>query len=424
MEPLILKSILNSQGFPEGFLTALRQAASELKVKRIALVGGSVRDGLLINRSQQILPNRNKNDIDLVIEGSAKELVGILTKCLGEDTITCSRSYEAYDTVKLKFNGVEIDFATSREESYCLPGENPSIKASVLEKDLARRDFKVNAMAIELLSQEFLDPFGGINDLKAGKLNFLHSKSVEEDPTRVIRAARYSARLGFELTPEGIKQVKSTISNWPWEDLSTNKCITNQHLPALSTRLRMEFELLFEKEPWKIAIKNLQDWGALSLLDNHLQKDKEWSRRLHWGLQLGLPLLTVLIAGTNKPLKVAKRLQLSQKQQKLLQESHELKEILIERSLENYHENSLVPSYWCKFLESSGWQPESVALAISMNAPMRHYLLRWLLRWRKQISPKSAKTLLMEGWEEGPRLGEELNRLRLNEIDKCELKKQ
>ncbi|GIS13448.1 MAG: hypothetical protein CM15mP116_00310 [Synechococcus sp.] len=90
------------------------------------------------------------------------------------------------------------------------------VRAGTLQADLARRDFTINAMALDLVSGELIDLHHGQKDLESGQLRLLHGTSVQDDPTRVIRAARYAARLGFQLAEESREQIRSTVAQWPW----------------------------------------------------------------------------------------------------------------------------------------------------------------------------------------------------------------
>jgi tRNA nucleotidyltransferase (CCA-adding enzyme) len=180
-------------GIPKKNLAeALREAYPELDALSAAatdpvyVVGGAVRDLLL---------GRGRSDLDLVVEGDA----GALAARLGSDTVA---EHERFATVKVELGGHEIDIAGARTETYPSPGALPVVEpAAAIEADLARRDFTVNAIALPLGGGEPLDPHGGRADLAAGLLRVLHPGSFADDPTRAIRAARYAARLGFELEP-------------------------------------------------------------------------------------------------------------------------------------------------------------------------------------------------------------------------------
>jgi len=407
------KSGLNWPGLPVGLLAALQLAASDAGLKRLAVVGGAVRDGLL--HHQHLEPWRGLPDLDLVVEGSATALVESLCRQLASGRLTKCLVHEAYDTVELILDGVLIDLASARKETYAGPGHNPDVSDGSLEADLARRDFTVNAMALELPDGLLLDPYGGQAALERRQLAFLHPLSVSDDPTRVVRGARYVARLGLVLSPEALTQVQSTLLAWPWAWRPGQP--PELAPPSLATRLRMELELLFEHEPWEMALGQLQDWGALQLLDHDLQADQHWRRRLRWASRLGVPLLLALVAGSADSQNLAARLQLPKHQQMLLAESRQL-QIALDSPLVRESWSSWSASRWCQFLEGQVWRSEAVALSICMALPMWRQMLRWWGRWREIKSPVPALKLIEQGWPSGPALGAELQRLRLEEIDR------
>jgi tRNA nucleotidyltransferase (CCA-adding enzyme) len=153
----------------------------------VYLVGGAVRDLLL---------GRGRADIDLVVEGDPAALAA----ALGAEPVA---SHSRFGTMKIDWNGEEIDLAAARRESYARPGALPTVELGVpIRTDLARRDFTVNAMAIPLADpEELLDPYDGRQDLRDGLLRVIHDSSFVDDPTRAIRAARYASRFGFGLEP-------------------------------------------------------------------------------------------------------------------------------------------------------------------------------------------------------------------------------
>jgi poly(A) polymerase len=254
-----------------------------------------------------------------------------------------------------------------------------------------------------------LDPHGGQADLALRQLRLLHSRSLENDPTRLVRAARYSARLGFALAPESFQQAAATLAAWPWAWRPGGDPALAP--PALGTRLRMELELLLEREPWRQALAALQAWGGLALLDAQLQADRHWRRRLAWAQRLGLPLLAALVAGAADPLALAERLQLPHRQHKLLAQLLELRRRLAASS-------PGCPSAWCALLEAPGLSPEAVALALAAGNGPRRPLLHWWARWRHLPAPLSAAELMArEGLKPGPGLGERLRQLRAERLD-------
>ena len=407
---------------PKPLLEALTQAAAG---ERCALVGGVVRD-LLLHRHHED-PWRGLPDLDVVVEGRAADLVQRLPHALesrfGFSTPFRLQEHGAFGTFELElelpaeFGGTWLlDVASARQETYPEPAENPIVRLGSLRDDLARRDFTVNAMALELASWELLDRYQGQADLSARQLNFLHPGSLRDDPTRWVRGARYAARLGFQFSPEAQLQALSTLDEWPWPWRLGDD--PGQAPPALGTRLRMELELLFKREPWPKAVQVLQQLGGLTLLDTQLQEVTSWGRRLHWAQRLEVPLLPALVAGAAEPLRLAERLQLPHRQHKLLVQFLELVSRLKAVPLETQ-----LPSWWAEFLEAPLVSPEAVALTITSGGPHWHSLLRWWGRWRHVRSPISAEVLMQEeGLRPGKALGLRLSRLRKDEIDRIEMK--
>ena len=199
---------------PSSVLEALQRAGRSRDVRCLALVGGVVRDQLLhqrCGRSWSGVP-----DLDWVVEGDAAALVAELVTQVGSERITGVQEHGAFGTVAFQLDGIPFDLATARQEHYPAPAENPVVRAGTLEADLARRDFTINAMALDLVAGELIDLHHGQEDLISGQIRFLHAGSVQDDPTRVIRAARYAARLGFQLAKESREQIRSTMQQWPW----------------------------------------------------------------------------------------------------------------------------------------------------------------------------------------------------------------
>lgn len=396
-------------GIPTPVLLALRRAGST----PVALVGGAVRD-LQLHRVHND-PWRGLPDLDLVVEGRAADLVAVLLEQLGPGVVQRCQEHGAYGTVELELSvggqPVLLDVATARREIYPVPADNPQVSFGCLADDLARRDFSINAMALELAGGTLLDPHGGQQDLERRQLRFLHGSSVRDDPTRLVRGARYAARLGLELEPGSAAQARATLTAWPWGWRLGDP--PGQAPAALGTRLRMELELLLEREPWLAALTALQRWGALALLDPALQADRAWPRRLRWAQRLGLPPLLALVAGASDPLALAERLQLPHRQHRLLVQWLELRRRLQERQGDGA---LLRAEHWCALLEAPGCSPEAVTLALACGTGPRRPLLRWWLRWRQVKAASTAADLLAGGMRQGPELGQRLRDLRAERL--------
>ncbi len=412
---------------------------------RLALVGGAVRD-LLLHRVHND-PWRGVPDLDLVVEpigplpmppGATPPVVapahGVarrLRRLVGPGSVTVYLEHGQYGTVELELQLEEgpllLDLASARRESYPVAGENPVVSPGSLQDDLARRDFTINAMAVLLdgdpgadmasggLGPTLLDPHGGQADLALRQLRFLHPCSVRDDPTRVLRASRYAARLGFRLAPASLDQIRETLARWPWGWRAGDP--PGQAPSALGTRLRMELELMLQRENWTVALGELQRWGALTLLDPVLQADGCWRRRLLWARRLGLDLLPALVAGAADPMALAVRLQLPHRQQRHLVQFLSLRDRLDavgrEEDLRRWP-----PSRWCALLEAPGISPEAVALTLASCGGPRRPLLRWWLRWRHLRSAVSAQSLIAAGQPPGPDLGQRLRQLRAERLDR------
>ncbi len=403
-------------GVPKSVLAALQEQARLQGCLRLALVGGAVRDALLHHSHRA--PWRDLPDLDLVVEGSTEALAKGLRQRLGVERVSELRVHGSFGTVEMVLDGVLLDLAQSRQERYPAPGDNPVVEPGLLINDLARRDFTVNAMALVLgvgdAEPELLDFHGGQNDLAARQLNFLHVGSVQDDPTRVVRGARYAARLGFGLGLQALQQVQVTVNDWPWPWHPGDAL--DGVPPALGTRLRMELELLFDREPWQQAISYLMDWGAMPLLDRKLQNDRLLVLRLRRAERLGLPLLSALVAASDAPLALAQRLQLPLQQQRWIDQHMAFQAWLSEQVLpSSWHGWSA--ARWSEALEARPWSAEVVALEVALMSPCWRPLLRWWGRWRHVKPAQTSRELIAAGLQPGPQLGEALRRSRLQRLE-------
>ena len=407
-------------GVPPELLQTLAAAADG---SPIALVGGAVRD-LLLHRIHQD-PWRGLPDLDLVVEGApgdpeaAAVRLAHTLEARADGRLLAWQEHGAYGTVELELalgagGPIRLDVATARREHYPQAGANPVVRFGSLEDDLARRDFSINAMALRLSAaglgtpSGLLDPHGGQADLRERRLRFLHPASLRDDPTRLLRAARYAARLGFQLAPESAEQVSRTLAAWPWAWRLGDP--PGQAPAALGTRLRMELELLLEREPWPRALAVLQAWGGLALLDPALQADRRWRRRLLWAERLGVPRMVALVAAAHDPIALAERLQLPHRQHQLLAGLEELRRRLA------LAEDGDSPAAWTARLEGHGLPAEAVALALAAGVGPRRPLLRWWLRWRHLAAGTTARELMAGGLPAGPALGEHLRWLRAQRL--------
>ena len=185
------------QGLDAPGRAALTALAAEAEARGVALfaVGGVVRDLL---RSPADGPRIS--DLDLAVEGDPAPLLDALERA----TAIRPTRHDRFGAATLRLGGGRIDLARTRRERYPRPGALPVVRPATIGADLARRDFSVNAMALGLCGPRraaLLDPFGGRYDLERGLIRVLHDRSFRDDPTRVIRACLYAARLEARLAP-------------------------------------------------------------------------------------------------------------------------------------------------------------------------------------------------------------------------------
>ncbi|MCD4737855.1 MAG: CBS domain-containing protein [Anaerolineae bacterium] len=256
-------TLLMEQAFPAHLLTLIRRIGEEAAERsdRLYFVGGIVRDLLL---GQPVV------DVDLVVEGNAIQLCQGLTRVYGGEVRTHSRfgtakwllTPQVWRQVLPAITGEEIeklptaiDFVTARTEFYTQPTALPQVAWSSIRQDLHRRDFTINTLAIRLSPGhwgELLDFYDGRADLKHGVIRVLHSLSFVDDPTRILRAARFEARLDFHLD-------------------SRSEALIADALPLLDRvtggRIRHELEQIFREARPEAALVRLQSLGALQQLD-------------------------------------------------------------------------------------------------------------------------------------------------------------
>jgi tRNA nucleotidyltransferase (CCA-adding enzyme) len=181
----------------------------------VFLVGGSVRDLMLGVRNY---------DIDLVVEGDAisfarglrGKMGGTLVEHRKFGTATLVRDWPLWLGPSLHpDNKFKVDIASARKEAYERPAALPTVEFSSLEEDLYRRDFTINAMAVNVNGPTFgafVDIFGGRQDLKKGVIRVLHDRSFMDDPTRIFRAVRFEQRFGFTLEKHTEHLIKNAVS--------------------------------------------------------------------------------------------------------------------------------------------------------------------------------------------------------------------
>lgn len=160
------------------------------------VVGGYVRDLFL---------ERPSNDIDVVVVGSGIQVANALRKKMGRKANISV--FKNFGTAQVKYKGLEVEFVGARRESYSHDSRKPIVEDGTLEDDQNRRDFTVNAMAIQLNRAHFgelVDPFGGIEDLEDGIIRTPLDPDItfSDDPLRMLRCVRFATQLHFFIEDE------------------------------------------------------------------------------------------------------------------------------------------------------------------------------------------------------------------------------
>ena len=236
--------------FPQERLSLLRELgnlADEGGVP-LYLVGGVVRDLLL---------KRENWDLDLTVEGDGIAFARLVADRYGAGLAV----FERFATARLAFpDGFKMDIATTRRESYAQPAVLPTVQPASIEEDLTRRDFSINAIAVQLNPRQFgrlLDPHGGQRDLRARTIRVLHAGSFQDDPTRIFRAIRFEQRFGFRLERNTVRLLEQAAS-------------TNLIKQISGPRLQNEILLLFAEHDPVRAIARLAQLKLLRFLHRRL----------------------------------------------------------------------------------------------------------------------------------------------------------
>jgi len=205
------------------------------------LVGGLVRDLFL---------GVGSIDLDIAVVGDGIAFARRAGGELGGGVAV----YDRFRTATITMPDLtRVDVATSRSETYERPGALPDVKPAPIAADLVRRDFTINALAVDLDPDKFgalVDPHGGAADLAARRLRVLHDRSFLDDPTRIVRLARFAARFDFVPEPHTRELLDAALESRALDFLSAD-------------RLRHDFCLAFGEPDPGAVFGFLESVGAL-----------------------------------------------------------------------------------------------------------------------------------------------------------------
>jgi len=366
------------------------------------VVGGFVRDLLL---------GKKNYDIDIVVEGNARHFAQTFGRYF---EVTCVEHKEFLTTSIFFKNGLRIDVATARTEYYEEPAVLPNVEVSTIKKDLYRRDFSINAMAIKLNQEEFgllLDFFGCKRDLENGIIRTLYPLSFVEDPTRILRAIRFEQRFNFKIEERTLELLK--------------KHVTQNYLERVTgQRLRYELEKIIEEpEPLK-AIKRMDELGVLkhlfpySMVDTEalLMLDRYFRRGRFPGPKPVYILAMILLrnAPVRKLDSIVKRYGFPKKFPDWIR-----KAVNISRALQNKHDDGEQLSFKTFFTIVRKSEPEVLCFVDASLDEKDSEKFRIYLKNLEEKKPRITGTLLIEkfGLKEGKAIKRVLDKLQLAKLE-------
>jgi tRNA nucleotidyltransferase (CCA-adding enzyme) len=272
----------------------ISKVADELNLDTY-VIGGYVRDFFL--------QRQNTKDIDIVCVGDGIKLAESFAKHLGlaKESV---KIFKRFGTAMLHYNGTDIEFVGARKESYSKDSRNPSVSPGTLEDDQNRRDFSINALALQLNKAHFgqlLDPFNGLEDLKNGiiKTPLEPEITFSDDPLRMMRAVRFSAQLNFKIEDKTLTAIKAQSNRLkivsPERIIDEFNKIMMCQKPSNGIGLLLKANLLDKFLPELTALKGVDEkdgqthkenfWHTLEVVDN-ISKNTDnlwlrWAALLH-----------------------------------------------------------------------------------------------------------------------------------------------
>lgn len=370
-------------------------------------VGGSVRDLFL---------SRPNFDLDFVVEGSAIKLAETIEREY-PSRLEVIAKHERFQTATLSFYADrkrEVDLSTARTEFYEYPASLPTVEPSRLEQDLFRRDFTINALAVCLNPGRFgelIDHYDGLIDLRKKIIRILHPFSFIEDPTRLVRAARFAARLGFHLETKTKERAKKAIAMGIFDDLG-------------GVRLRDELRMILESPSRTVALDLLAELGGcLRFLDTELEyslRTKHLLRRAErllerydveeqWIVYLGLLVSSL---PSDRLAIDLERLALSNDQKNKIINGI----ILSKQAMEEFDGASRSKIF--KTLHGQSNQSIAIAACLAAAGTNVRRMIKLYLEELSDITVRlTGKDLVEMGILEGPQIGKVLNELLCARLD-------
>nr|WP_258543783.1 CCA tRNA nucleotidyltransferase [Parvicella tangerina] len=241
----------------------VHQAAHQID-QPVFVIGGFVRDLLL---------DRPCKDLDFVTKGSGIRLAEEVAKKLGTKQISV---FKNFGTAMIKHDDYELEFVGARKESYQRDSRKPIVEDGTLEDDQQRRDFTINALAIDLYQDDFdqiVDPFQGLQDLEAKIIRTPLDPDItfSDDPLRMLRAIRFACQLGFRIEEESYQAI--TRNAHRIDIISKERIIDEMNKMILSPHPSLGFKLMFNTKLLHRIFPEMVDLQGVEIKNGKGHKD-------------------------------------------------------------------------------------------------------------------------------------------------------
>ncbi|PHR46261.1 MAG: tRNA nucleotidyltransferase [Fluviicola sp.] len=229
------------------------------------VIGGFVRDLIL---------ERPSNDIDIVVVGNGLDLAKLVSEKLRVKKVSY---FKSFGTAHFNYKDLDVEFVGARKESYQRDSRKPIVEDGTLADDQKRRDFTINALALDLRVESFgeiVDPFNGLEDLEKGLIRTpLEPKTTySDDPLRMMRAIRFASQLNFKIENDSLSAIKDNAHRL---DIISKERISEElnkiilsNPPSRGFKLLFSTQLLHQFFPEMVALHGVEKINGKSHKDN------------------------------------------------------------------------------------------------------------------------------------------------------------
>ncbi len=364
------------------------------------LIGGAVRD---------IILGKEHFDIDITVKESAINFAQFLQKTY-PDICTVKDFYDDFNTAKVIFKiddeEILIDLASTRIEGYAFPASLPVVKETgcALREDLIRRDFTVNSMAMSLNSSDFgnlIDYLDGYEDIKKGTIKILHPLSFVDDPTRILRALKFSIRLGYKLDNPTNYLQKECLNSGIFDDLAGER-IKSELKQTLNLNLAECYNKLLSEDIFRLFCSKIkkeshnlsQGDKIVEIINKHIEHIK--NNDLIWLVYLGC--LFADLDSEDVSLAIRK-LNLNSVETKILLSGN----IILKNKEKLLGMKTLFEVY--EFFECHFTESILMALAVTNDETITYYIEKYLNELQFETIHTTGRTLINKGFQPGPEFG-------------------